>query len=129
MFTPGTLLALAALVVIAPTGCSSGDDEPGTETPDAGGHDPATNCIAPGTPSNDRGVGGYCTTGDECPKSFCSALFGAPEDAWFCTVPCKKDADCGEGAACMTDPRGVACVPFVCGGIPSADAGADGGAR
>jgi hypothetical protein len=83
------------------------------------------NCVKPGTPNNEVGVGGYCETDSDCAGTLCSGVYGAPVHDWFCTKLCKIDSDCGSGEYCAhNDPRGVACVPLTCG---SPDAGADGG--
>jgi hypothetical protein len=84
------------------------------------------NCVAPGTPNNAKGVGGYCQSGADCVASvsICSADFGAPPGNAFCTKLCQTTADCGSGAYCAHSTQGVACVPLTCG---SPDAGADGG--
>jgi hypothetical protein len=122
-------VALAVLLALGPTACSSSESEPSVADASAetSTRDAAANCIPPGTPNDARGIGGYCETGEDCPSSFCSALFKAPDDAWFCTIPCKIDDDCGDDAACMSDARGIACVPLVCGGVRKTDAGADAG--
>ena len=92
---------------------------------DAGsGHDPSKNCVKPGTPNNERGIGGYCETLDQCPLgSLCTAQFGAADDAWFCSQLCVNDSTCGSNAYCAYNSRGHQCVPFACG---SPDAGPDG---
>ena len=83
------------------------------------------NCVLPGTTGNDAGVGGYCEVAADCPTgTLCTGLFGAPPQDWFCSKLCQVDASvpqCGEGAECVADPRGIACVPVVCIG----DAGTD----
>jgi len=102
---------------------SGGDGAPGTDA--AGDGQPASgNCVKPGTPNNEQFVGGYCETNAECVKneSLCTALYGAPANAWFCSKPCYSDEECGTGMYCADDPRGVACVPLTCG---TPDAGAD----
>jgi hypothetical protein len=87
------------------------------------GQEPSANCVKPGTPNNEQFVGGYCETNAQCVKneSLCTALYGAPPNAWFCSKPCVDNEECGTGMYCADDPRGVACVPLVCG---VADAGA-----
>jgi hypothetical protein len=101
--------------------CTNGASSPGS---DAATDAPPTNCVAPGTPNNEKGVGGYCQTSADCISSVsvCSALFGAPPGDWFCTKLCTLDTECGTGAYCAHDPRGMACVPLPCG---SPDAGTD----
>jgi len=99
--------------------CSS----PTPVTDAGGGHDPSTNCVRPGTPNNERGVGAYCESLDQCPLgSLCTAQFGAPANAWFCSKLCADDSTCGSNAYCAYDSRGHACVPFACG---TPDAGPD----
>ncbi len=121
-------IVIASVVSFALTACSTSSvGDAADASVDTHVRDPNANCIKPGTPNNEIGVGGYCETVAQCPRfdggiRFCSGDFGAPETAWFCTQPCSKDGDCGSGEYCATDPRGVACVPKVCG---PADAGAD----
>lgn len=118
--TARTLLIVlaAAPLAIAPA-CGSSDDSTGATDAgrDTGSHDPSKNCVKPGTPNNDQGIGGYCQTNDDCVagKSLCTGEFGAPPDAWFCTRICADDPNCGAGLYCAQDSRGVACVPIVCG--------------
>lgn len=128
--------ALTALAFTYVTAACSSDDEEKTDTAakvdasvgpspvaDGAARDP-DNCVKPGTKNNDQGIGGYCETHTDCVKglSFCTALLGAPAHAWFCSRPCAEDPNCGEGLYCASDPRGVACVPIICG---VADAGAE----
>ena len=125
-------LSLPSLVVA----CSDSQSAPPPAAADASstsprvdgsaGRDPNANCVKPGTKNNDQGIGGYCETNADCVKgqSLCTGVFGAPENAWFCTRLCADDPNCGEGLYCANDPRGVACVPIVCG---VADAGPDAG--
>ncbi len=97
-------------------GVKAGADAPTSET-GSEARDPNANCVKPGTPNNDQGLGGYCESNDDCVrlKSLCTAEFHAPPNAWFCTRPCDSDPDCGVGLYCADDPRGIACVPIVCG--------------
>ena len=75
-------------------------------------------CIAPGTEGNALGVGRYCTVGGgECEgtaePTLCLAEFDA--EATYCSVIlCQDDAVCGEGASCVFEGAGSACVPLVC---------------
>lgn len=123
-------------------GCSSsssgggaatgGDASSSADGTSGDAHDGSHNCVPPGTPNNEQGVGGYCEQASDCPGAFCSALFGAPPDDWFCTKICANGEPCGSGETCATDPqKGTACVPTVCigdagtGDSGSADAGTD----
>ena len=121
-------------------GCSSSSSDGVGATSDAspsdgGGdekHDGPHNCVPPGTPNNELGVGGYCDEASDCPGTLCSGLFGAPADDWFCTKICANGEPCGSGETCATDPaRGTACVPTVCivdagdGDASITDAGGD----
>jgi hypothetical protein len=111
--------ALGASVLFA---CSS-DEPPPEQKTDAGPRFP-NNCVKPGTKNNEQGIGGYCESNADCVsgKSLCTGVFGAPPNASFCTRLCSGDPNCGEGLYCANDPRGVACVPIVCGVL---DAGSD----
>jgi hypothetical protein len=130
----------AGLVVVLAgwlTGCSSPPDESGktggsaqtqtksptTPAPDKTAEDISTSgdteCVAPGTKGNEKGVGAYCQAATECSQgTFCTAGV-APKGAEFCTAFCSTDADCGAGATCYTDPRGRACVPAACVALQS----------
>jgi hypothetical protein len=127
--------ALGVLGSSISSGCSS------TSTPDAADsgaddaaatdtstRDPSKNCVKPGTPNNENGIGGYCEPGtSQCVTDagirLCTGAFDAPDDAWFCTKPCVDDPECGSGAYCDHDPRGSGCTPNICGNPP--DAGSD----
>ncbi len=92
--------------------------------------DPDANCVKPGTASNEKGFGGFCTKTEDCTGSglhVCSGEFGAPIDHWFCTGPCSTDDDCGTGAACASNDLGRGCVPLVCLGSDGggAESGSD----
>jgi hypothetical protein len=111
------------------TDAGSGQDATGADATSAGdasgdGQVLSANCVQPGTPNNEQFVGGYCETNAQCVKneSLCTALYGAPPNAWFCSKPCAGDEECGTGMYCADDPRGVACVPLTCG---TPDAGGD----
>jgi hypothetical protein len=136
----GLVLALVAAAMSG--GCSSEGDilpkkdrfsRPGF---DAGGdvaddgrrpRDPNANCVKPGTPNNERGIGGYCETGADCPSDigprFCTADFREigviDDDKWFCSMLCTTNDDCGTGARCATGISGTGCSPIQC----AADAG------
>jgi hypothetical protein len=97
--------------------------------------DGGANCVAPGDPGNEHGVGAYCDDRTTCrrrqggPILICTGAQGGPGQS-FCTTFCQRDSDCGSGAYCMFDPRGNGCVPAACGGVPGGgrDAGAGGDA-
>jgi hypothetical protein len=76
----------------------------------------STNCVAPGTPNNELGIGGYCTTAADCPGELCTAQFGAPPNAWFCSKICAQGQSCGSNEVCAVAAQGVACVPLICFG-------------
>jgi hypothetical protein len=133
------LLALALLSLLA---CSSeGDILPKKErfsrpdgavaedaAPDVAGdgrkpRDPDANCVKPGTPNNERGVGGYCEPGrGDCatPEGtrFCTAdyadLTPIDDNKWYCSTICLTDDECGSGAICVTGSIGKGCVPLAC---------------
>jgi hypothetical protein len=114
------VVAVWVAVPVAAVACtsSSGSSSDAGGAPEAGsGHDGSANCVKPGTKNNDQGIGGYCETNDDCVKgkSLCTAQYGAPDNAWFCTRLCAEDPSCGEGLYCANDSRGVVCVPLVCG--------------
>ena len=90
---------------------SGNDSAIGTE---AGGGN--SNCVAPGTPNNELGVGGYCDKAGDCPGQLCTALFDAPPNAWFCSKFCSHGESCGTGEVCAVSPQGIACVPLACFG-------------
>jgi len=82
-------------------------------------------CVAPGTASNEEGLGGYCSPmGGQCVQTglggvatLCSGDLGAPAHEWFCTIPCSQTSDCGAGGgACLSAPFGQICVPTACAG-------------
>jgi hypothetical protein len=85
--------------------------------------DPNANCIKPGTPNNEQGVGGYCEPGrGDCPTdagaSFCSAdyteIAPIPDNEWFCSTICDTDDECGTGMKCNQGDFGRGCAPLVC---------------
>jgi hypothetical protein len=72
-------------------------------------------CVLPGTPNNEAGFGGYCTSGgDQCPTVFCTADFGAAQGSWYCTAPCSTNGECGSATACLVTPQGSGCAPCAC---------------
>jgi hypothetical protein len=85
--------------------------------------DPNANCVKPGTPNNERGIGGYCETSADCTSDegtrFCTADFrdiGVIDDnKWFCSMLCTMDEECGTGARCATGISGTGCAPIICG--------------
>jgi len=120
-------LACAVLAARAVAACGSetaGEVVPPTEA-DASRRDPSANCVKPGTKNNDQGIGGYCEVQTDCVpgQSLCTGVFGAPDNAWFCSRLCAEDPDCGVGLYCAVDPRGTVCVPLVCGVADAGDGG------
>ncbi|MEC9071162.1 MAG: hypothetical protein VX938_02230, partial [Myxococcota bacterium] len=75
-------------------------------------------CVPPGHPGNDLGVGKYCTVdGDQCADTATDTLCLAEFDdrANYCSVIlCLEDEQCGEGASCVSEGPGSACVPDMC---------------
>jgi hypothetical protein len=80
-------------------------------------------------------MGGYCSPGGgECNYAgpsgaarICTAdVPDTPAHAWFCTLPCNTDGECGSGEYCTsrtgTGPKG--CVPLTCKFL-APDAGSD----
>ena len=95
--------------------------------------DPSLNCVKPGTPSNEAGVGGYCEKQKDCKSDagprICTSDFSADPYAWFCTALCDLDPQCGVGAFCLKTDAGNACLPYSCtpdDAGPGVDAPADG---
>jgi hypothetical protein len=86
--------------------------------------DPNANCVKPGTPNNERGVGGYCEQASDCPDDvgprFCTVEFAdltpLDDDKWFCSTLCVDDADCGTGVVCVDGPGSRGCAPLSCRG-------------
>jgi hypothetical protein len=87
--------------------------------------DPNANCVKPGTPNNERDVGGYCEPGrGDCASEqgprFCTAEFSEitviEQNKWFCSTVCMTDDECGTGAICATGAVGKGCAPIVCVG-------------
>jgi hypothetical protein len=85
--------------------------------------DPNDNCVKPGTPNNERGMGGYCEPGrGDCDTDvgirFCTAEFkeiGVIDDnKWFCSTICTMDEECGTGVICVTGVSGRGCSPIAC---------------
>ncbi len=92
--------------------CDSGDVSPKI----LGGGDPTQGCAAETDLGNELGVGRFCTEGGtECEgqeANFCIAGFSSEN---YCTVIlCESDDECGEGASCVAEGPGSACVPDKC---------------
>jgi len=80
---------------------------------------PEGTCVVDGDEGNALGVGRFCTdTGGQCndlEADFC--LGSAVADMPFCTkIYCSSDDECGEGATCIGNAAGSACIPDVCAG-------------
>ena len=95
--------------------CDTGD-----ETPEALGasDDPEVmGCVDPGEEGNALGVGRFCTAeGRECmglEANFCLAAFD-PTSNYCSIILCDVDEECGEGASCVHESAGSACVPTIC---------------
>ena len=96
--------------------CDTDDELPVRQ----GGGEPAgeEGCVGPGDEGNALGVGRYCTVGggecDDTPEpTLCLAEFDS--DAPYCSVIlCQDDSVCGDGATCVFEGAGSACVPDVC---------------
>ena len=92
--------------------CDTYDDEPQVAGSSGAG------CRVPGDTGNDQGVGTYCTAdGDECADNgaanFCLAAFSDANN--YCSVIlCQSDDVCGEGASCVADGPGSACILNSC---------------
>lgn len=92
--------------------CSNDDEYPS----ELGGE--GEGCADPADTGNALGVGEYCTAGgDECADNteatFCLAPFDASSN--FCSITgCSDDAECGNGATCLSQSAGSACVPDKC---------------
>lgn len=121
---------LFAIVCAGSTACSSSSSAVADASVDdasdsAAPRDPNKNCVKPGTPNNEMGIGGYCEPNTPACISdagihFCTGAFSAPPDAWFCTKPCNTDPECGSNAYCDHNKDGNGCVPNACGTPPDA---------
>ena len=74
-------------------------------------------CVVPeGTPNNEKGIGGYCTTFADCKTDagdrLCTADFGI--EPTFCTTLCVEDVECGTGMYCAHSAQGDGCTPLSC---------------
>jgi hypothetical protein len=123
-------LALALALPLTALACASADPEPthtsqktASTSPAPTAHPSASStassdapCVPPGTHGNALGIGAYCDAKTRCSgDAFCTADFGAPVGAQFCTFACSEDKECGEGAVCYKgDSRGAGCVPAAC---------------
>jgi hypothetical protein len=139
MKNASTLLAALFLIGTAyAVGCSSSDDGGGSktdkDTSGASGSDAGktstsgtkdsgstssgsgADCVKAGDKGNAKGIGKYCQGTAECASGLlCTKDVGATaEEPTFCTIPCEKDADCGEGATCYEEARGKGCLPNAC---------------
>ena len=130
IFTVAVIIGLGFLI-----GCSSDETSsaPGTDAGDANVQPTGNNCVAPGTPANENGIGAYCSPkGNQCDKvgpggapRLCTAdLPDTPGNAWFCTFPCAEDKECGAGAVCFHEARGSGCIPIPCKAL-AGDGGRD----
>lgn len=145
---PAMRIATHALLLTFFAGCSNSPTKPDASDQDTGledagpPRDPNKNCVKPGTPNNELGVGGYCELKDDAGNfksppdckatvdpdgggmlySFCTAG-RAPDNLWFCTRPCEKgnDLPCGGNAYCdCNDQNQCGCIPNICGTPPDA---------
>lgn len=75
-------------------------------------------CKSPGDEGNELGVGTYCTIdGTECmgngDANFCLTNFSSKNN--YCSIIlCTSDEQCGEGASCVEEGPGSACVLDEC---------------
>ncbi len=97
--------------------CDTNDETPVLQSGDEP-LDPEAGCVGPGDAGNALGVGRYCTVGggecdDTAEPTLCLAEF-QPEATYSSVILCQDDAVCGEGASCVFEGPGSACVPTVC---------------
>ena len=94
--------------------CESDQDHPRV----LGGESDGPGCADEGDPGNEFGVGRHCTDGGgQCSGNsdaeFCLAAFDAASN--FCSfLGCDTDEECGDGAQCVSQTLGSACVPSKC---------------
>ncbi len=107
-----SLLGIALLAALP--ACGGGTADPPIDADPT----PAESCVRPGDVGNNNGVGQYCTPeGGECAPfdlaPLCLATVG--QQQWFCTrIGCDANTNCGEGAGCLLETDGSACVPCRC---------------
>lgn len=114
-FTPTTPARDAASSIDSST---PEDDASDGKTP----RDPQANCVPPGTPRNERDVGGYCETDEDCASDqgprFCTGTLRditvIRDDEWYCSTVCTVDDECGTGAVCFLGVPSRGCVPLAC---------------
>ena len=93
-------------------------DDSGPSPEILGGGGDALGCVPEDQAGNELGVGKHCTaSGTECQGNgaagFCLAAFDAASN--FCSlIGCSTDDECGEGATCVIESLGSACVPDFC---------------
>jgi hypothetical protein len=106
-YTPGTGALLCDTTDESPRPWADVVPEPGE----------GEGCVAETAMGNALGVGRYCTAGGtECLEfeaNFCLAAFD-PTANYCSIILCEDDGQCGEGASCVTQERGSACVPLMC---------------
>jgi hypothetical protein len=93
--------------------CANEDEHP--KKLGGGGGD---GCADPSDAGNDIGVGKHCTAnGSECDGNGQATICLAPfsDSSNFCSkLSCTEDSECGEGASCVQQSAGSACVPDKC---------------
>lgn len=110
----GLAISLAGVAIMLGSGCGGGASDPPVDADPT----PAESCVRPGDVGNNVGVGQYCTPeGGECAPydlaPLCLATVGQAQ--WFCTrIGCDATTNCGEGAGCLIESQGSACVPCRC---------------
>ena len=110
LITIGSFTLLAACSGSSDSGSGNTTAADSTETANSA----AVVCVAEGDQGNEKSIGKYCQSSNECPgTTFCTAGL-APKGAEYCTAFCSTDADCGDGAVCYSDPRGKGCAPAKC---------------
>ena len=97
--------------------CDTEDETPRAWSEVVGGGGDGEGCVSPDAQGNTLGVGRFCTAGGtECADQeadFCLAAFDATAN--YCSIIfCEDDAQCGDGASCVSGDGGAACVPLMC---------------